>query len=519
MRLFLKRTALFLFAVCILSSLLMPVYAQNNTVQAKEITSASLVVDQSGFPALKYLFNNKYWETQKTEDTAHLTLEYKDGIGSLNLSFMHAYGPYTIINNDTGKTYTAGTDLFIHEFIDLTSCFGSAPTSVTISFENGPAELHELDVYTEGAVPDSVQKWEQPEEGKIDLILFATHSDDDQLFFAGLLPYYAVERDYQVLVIYLTDHYNTAPGRAHEVLTGLWSVGVTNYPVLGHFEDFGDANSAKEAFQKFAKYGHSQEDMTNFVVEQLRRFKPMVAVGHDLNGEYGHAQHKAYAQMLTDAVAISGDASYHPESAEKYGTWDVPKTYVHLYKENQIVMDWDQPMEKFNGMTPFEVSKELGFPAHVSQQKGWAWYYEGKHAATELKKYSPCLYGLFRSTVGEDLEKKDMFENLTSHAELDRIEEEKRMEAERLEAEQLEAERLETEQQTEAPQKQEDVIQPATAEPVFPETEETNPSVSEPAGSAAPESRKLILWLGVEGLLIVILVMILLLRRKRRHNY
>ena len=27
-------------------------------------------------------------------------------------------------------------------------------------------------------------------------------------------------------------------------------------------------------------------------------------------------------------------------------------------------------------------------------------------------KYSPCKYGLFRSTVGEDVEKNEFFENL-----------------------------------------------------------------------------------------------------------
>ena len=103
--------------------LLLPVESGAQQSTATEITSQSLVTESSGFPALKYLFNNKYWETQKTKDVAHLTLEYKEGIGSLYLSFMYAYGPYTVTNTDTGDTYTAGTDLVIHEFIDLSACF------------------------------------------------------------------------------------------------------------------------------------------------------------------------------------------------------------------------------------------------------------------------------------------------------------------------------------------------------------------------------------------------------------
>ena len=513
MKLLLRKLILGLLTVSILLSLHIPVFARNAS-QATEISSTSLIVDRSGFPSPKYLFNNKFWETQVTEDRAHLTLEYKDGIGSLYLSFMNAYGEYTIINNDSGDTYTAGKDLFIHEFIDLTACFGAAPSSVTISFENGPAQLHELDVFTEGTVPDSVQKWTHPEEGKVDLILFSSHSDDDQLFFAGLLPYYAVERDYQVLVIYLTDHYNTAPGRRHEVLTGLWAVGVKTYPIFGHYEDFGDATTAEEAFRKFARYGHSQEEMTNFVVEQLRRFKPMVAVGHDLKGEYGHAQHRAYAKMLTDAVEISGDAACHPESADQYGIWDVPKTYIHLYKENPIVMDWDQPMKSFNGMTPYQVSKKLGFPAHVSQQKGWGWYYDGKDTAKQIKEYSPCEYGLYRTTVGPDTGKQDMFENLTSHAEqLQAIPDAITPEIHPTDAPQT--------AETHPHQEETQVQEAPTADPMPPITSEQESPTESPAADTAPETtpdgqfyRLMIL----EIVLVVLLLVLLILKARKKKN-
>ena len=506
MRSRLGKILLSIFLICIIG---IPAYAAPADTQATEITSIDLITDSSGFPSLKHLFNNKYWETQKTEDTAYLTLEYQEGIGSLYLTFMYAYGEYTVTNNDNGATYTAGTDLFIHEFIDLVEHFGSAPSSVTISFENGPAQLHELDVFTPGQVPDSVQKWEHPEEGKVDLILFASHSDDDQLFFAGLLPYYAVERGYEVMVVYLTDHHNTAPGRVHEVLTGLWAVGVRNYPVVGYFEDFGNANSADQAFQYFAKYGHSREEMTGFVVEQLRRFKPMVAVGHDIKGEYGHAQHKAYSQLVMDAVAVSSDPLQHPDSAERYGTWDVPKTYLHLYKENKIVMDWDQPMENFNGMTPYQVTKKLGFPVHVSQQKGWAWYFNGYNTAASIKDYSPCKYGLYRSTVGVDVEKNDMFENLLSHAELAPPIPETEPPVPETEPTIPETEPAGITEPlpTEAPE-------PAPTLQPTPATEAPSPDPS----TSVPSQDSLIRWIIVEVLLVLMLVVLLILKRNRRNR-
>jgi len=400
------------------------------------------------------------------------------------------------------------------EFVDLTACFGAPPKSITISFDNGPAQFHELQVYTEGEVPDSVQKWEHPEEGKIDLILFSTHSDDDQLFFAGLLPYYGVERGYEALVVYLTDHNNTAPGRRHEVLNGLWAVGIRNYPVLGSYPDFGDARDLAEGFRKYEARGYSREHMTGFVVEQLRRFKPYVAVGHDFNGEYGHAQHKVYAQLVADAVAVSNDPAQYPESAEAYGTWDVPKTYIHLYKENPIVMDWDQPMEHFDGMTPFEVTKKLGFSMHNSQQKGWGWYFDGMKTAAQIKKYSPCKYGLYRTTVGEDAEKNDMFEHLTCHTELARIEEAKAKQ----EAEQLAESTAATQPPTEVP------TEPATEAPTLPpETQLPAPS-PEPEVPPVPEKQEtasrsnLVFWLAAEGILVIALVGILLLLRSKKHR-
>ncbi len=402
---------------------------------AEDISGKDLVTEYSGFPSLYALFDNVVTDGWKTQETASITIRHEGGIGSLYLTFGSASGLYTVTNNDTGAEYTAGEFGFVHEFLDLQEIFGTAPVSVTLFFDQGAIWLYELDVFSPGQVPDTVQKWEAPKADETDLVLFATHGDDDQLFFAGILPYYAVERGYQVQVVYLTDHHNSARFRIHEMLNGLWAVGIRTYPVFGPYEDFGDARTAEEAFKTFRNQGWTREQMTGFVVEQLRRFKPMVAVGHDLKGEYGHAQHRVYAQLLIDAVEISNDASRYPDTAEKYGTWDVPKTYLHLYENNPITMDWDQPMENFNGMTPYEVTRDLGFGAHASQKNGWGWYFIGSDTAAEIRNYSPCNYGLYRSTVGEDVAKNDFFENLLSHTEQLQLEEEARQEAERLKAE------------------------------------------------------------------------------------
>ena len=45
----------------------------------------------------------------------------------------------------------------------------------------------DISVFSEGDLPQWVQVW-QPQCEKADIMLLSTHSDDEQLFFAGLLP-------------------------------------------------------------------------------------------------------------------------------------------------------------------------------------------------------------------------------------------------------------------------------------------------------------------------------------------
>ena len=496
--------------LCLLIGLL-PMSAAADETLAEDISSVKLVTVNDGFPSKNALFDGKLLSGSATSGNASLTLEYADGIGSLYFLFDIPYGMYSITNNDTGKALAAGRDGFLHEFVDLTAAFGSAPTSVTIDFSNGSVKLYELFVYTEGEVPSSVQKWNAPADGQTDLVLFSTHGDDEQLFFAGVLPYYACELGYQVQVVYFTDHRKDDPHRIHEMLNGLWAVGVTAYPVFGSHPDFLRKHDLAGTYAGFKSRGYTREEMLGFVVENLRRFKPLVAVGHDINGEYGHGMHMVYTDLLMEAITITNDATYYPESAEKYGLWDTPKTYLHLYEENEIVMDWDQPLDSFNGMTAFEVTQQLGYPCHASQYQDFAWYHVYVKTAKDVRKYNPCYYGLYRSTVGEDVQKNDFFENLTTYAEQARIAEEQRLEAERLAAEE-EARRLEEERIAEEKRLAEEEARRqaelAAAEAARLAEEQRL------AEEAAQKRASLFMLLGICGFLLFLLIILLVIRAK-----
>ena len=230
------------------------------------------------------------------------------------------------------------------------------------------------------------------------------------------MPLYAGELGYKGQGVYLTDHRNLTLKRTHEMLNGLWAVGIRNYPVFGSFADF-RIDSLEMTYQRYESLGTTRDDLMDYVVTQIRRFKPQVIVGHDFEGEYGHGMHMVYADLLAEAVTLTDDSTVYTDSAEEYGTWDVPKTYIHLYKENPIVIDFDTPLSKFDNMSAFDVSRYIGFPCHKSQITSttfgnWVYGENGEITSVwDIEAYNPCYYGLYRTTVGPDISKNDFMEN------------------------------------------------------------------------------------------------------------
>jgi len=286
---------------------------------------------------------------------------------------------------------TYGAHGFIHEAVEL-----PAPQAeVTLTLESDQNTICDIYVFAAGELPPWVQRWQTPYDDA-DMLLLPTHADDEHLFFGGTMPYYAGERGLKVQVAYLTNHW-AEPYRPHELLDGLWQVGVSAYPVLSDFVDV-YASSLEQA-----KGLYPEEAVTAFQVEQLRRFKPEVVVGHDVNGEYGHGVHIYNTYTLQKAIEISNDPAQYPQSAEQYGIWDVPKTYLHLFNENAVLMDWNIPLERFGGKTAIDIAKE-GFAKHVSQQK----YFQ----VEDYGPYDCRKFGLYRSTVGPDVVGGDFCENI-----------------------------------------------------------------------------------------------------------
>lgn len=302
------------------------------------------------------------------------------------------------------RTVTGGADSFLHEYIAIPG--GSSRAVINLSRQE---KICGIKAYSEGELPSDVQVW-KPSCDKADIMLLSTHADDEILFFGGILPEYAGERGLNVQLVYFSNYFGGTVIREHEKLDGLWTAGVRNYPVNGDFPD--EYADDLEAAKRLYNYDKTLE----FVVAQIRRFKPQICIAQDTNGEYGHGTHMLTSAAMQEAVTISMDESRMPESAKQYGVWDVPKTYIHLYQENEINLDCRKPLSGFGGKTAFEVAQE-SYKQHVSQQ--WCWFY-----VSDTNQYSIAKFGLYRTTAGADTG-SDMMENLVSYSEQQRIEDEK----------------------------------------------------------------------------------------------
>ena len=411
--------------------------------EAKTAEYESIIAQAEGFGKAERLFDGDRGTYTTAEEDACITLSNAEGISSIYIEFDRIPSGWTLTDVKSGEAVSCGSYGFLHEYVDMAEVFGreqeALPDELTLTFEAGTA-IADVYGFTKGELPDFVQVWEPPCE-EADLLLISSHSDDEQLFFSGMLPLYAGERGLQVQVAYVVQHFEVGKSqnhvRPHEQLDGLWTVGVRNYPVMSEFPDlYAESKNRETALSRAKKVyenaGYTYEDFVNYFVGCIRRFKPLVVVSHDLDGEYGHGTHVLCAAALTEAIGHAAEETYVIRGEDT--AWQIEKLYLHLYEENPIVMDYDTPLAHFGDKTAFEVSRE-GFDCHKSQH--WTWFYKwiyGTEArpiqkATDIRSYSPCKFGLYYTSVGEDEACNDFFENVKTYGE--RYEEQARIEAEK----------------------------------------------------------------------------------------
>ncbi len=376
---------------------LLPCAAQAQ--EAKDITHQSKILVQGGKKSREPMTDRKYMTSWvgKDQDEVDITIKLPEGETGGGLYICWGVRPESwTLYHDTQIAARSGGNGFAHEFVPFEG------DSVRLSMRTPPGvrpSIVEMFVLSRGETPAWVQRW-QPTQEKADLLVLVAHPDDELLFMGGTIPYYLHDRQKSVVVCYMTCA-NTM--RQSEMLNGLWAMGVRHYPVIGAFPDSGAKNMEK----MLAKWGGDQARA--YAVELYRRFQPQVVLSHDVKGEYGHYAHMVCAQLAQYAAENAGNKEIFPESARQYGVWQASKLYLHLYPDNPIRMDWNQPLSSLGGKTPLEVA-ELGYAQHRSQR--------AQHKMGMDKNYDSSLFGLAYTLVGLDDRGNDFFENVPPRAEL-----------------------------------------------------------------------------------------------------
>lgn len=263
--------------------------------------------------------------------------------------------------------------------------------------------MNELFVLGVGDKPDWVQDW-QPTVEKADIMFISTHPDDELIFFGGAIPTYATEKQLDVVVAYLT---RSNPTRSSELLNGLWYMGVRNYPIIGGFSDKMYKQMDKSySYAGSGNLARGKNVVNEWFVELYRKYKPEVVVTHDIDGEYGHSMHMMVSDAAYNAIAIAANEDEYTDLTVAHGTWEVKKLYRHLWKENQITMDWSVPLSSMNGATGIELADSAYEIFHKTQETS------GQSVLTTGVEWDNTAFGLVHTTVGLDVSKNDFLENI-----------------------------------------------------------------------------------------------------------
>ena len=326
-----------------------------------------------------------------------------DNIGYVYVKFTTTPVPYSVTynntvgtvayntGNDDMKVLSAGEHGFLHE---LTVIDGEV-SSIMISSAHD-MEIADIMLFSKGELPPNVQRWE-PTLSECDMLCFPTHADDESLFMGALIADSTARGRLVQVALICND--KKAPQRPHELLDAVWTLGVRTYPIIGSFPDY---------YSRTLRYASTQYDageMRGFIVECIRRTRPSVVVAHDINGEYGHGAHMLTSLLVREAIRLTDDPESYSESVKEYGVHKVQKLFLHLYDENEIVIDVNKPYGTLGEKTPFDMAV-AAYDCHKSQ-----------HIFDELfvttNGTNDCSrFGLFYSDVGYDVSSGDVFEGI-----------------------------------------------------------------------------------------------------------
>ena len=383
-----KKLSLLLLFLLLLS---LPAHGE----EARDITLDCTFVRKTNQVNFKPLQDRNYATYFTMNPRRVVEIHSPEEVSGVYLQFFRHANPLEVQAEADGEWISLGTT----DGVYLTAYVPVPAGTDKVRIVNSGKQVYvaEVTILSKGEKPRRIPEWEAP--GKADLMLLSTHPDDELLWFGGLLPTYAGEKDLAVQVAYVVPSIGY---RRLELLDGLWHCGVERYPLFLEMQDK-RAPSLKAQYKLW-----NRNTLIKKIVAAIRQVQPEVIVTQDEQGEYGHGAHRACVDACKEAVLSAADAALYRDSAKEYGPWQAKKLYLHLYKENQLRLDWRTPLSAFEGKDGLTVATEaLSF--HKSQTLG-GWEME------EGGQYDNALFGLYYTAVGEDVNKNDLMENIPAES-------------------------------------------------------------------------------------------------------
>ncbi len=278
--------------------------------------------------------------------------------------------------------------------------------------------------------------WQSYVNNEPSILILSCHPDDEGIFFGGVMSYYPQVENVRTYHISMTSgDYNRPPEIREDELTNAdtiyygrpvtTSIGSPLDTVIDtsadlFFPRFKDeptniVNTYDYWYDGILDYDDSElgkQKAIDTLASYIRILKPTVIVGHDIDGEYGHGNHKATGTALAACYDRAADPGY----VDGNDLWLAMKLYIHQSEGNGLgtpgytFINWlfhdyleetsiDTDGDGSPDMTPRQVTN-VGLKEHYSQgaYDASTVYETGESFDSHHSEW----WGLYRSTVGPD---------------------------------------------------------------------------------------------------------------------